>query len=33
VGVPDDVKEDLEIVFADAFEEVAGLALKGWKDR
>ena len=31
VGVPDDVKEDLEIVFADEFEEVVGLALKGWK--
>jgi ATP-dependent Lon protease len=31
VGVPEDVKEDLEIVFADEFEEVVGLALKGWK--
>lgn len=31
VDVPGDVMEDLEIVFADEFDEVVGMALKGWK--
>ncbi len=31
VDVPEDVTADLAIVFADEFEEVVGMALKGWK--
>ena len=33
VGAPEDVKEDLEIMFTAEFGKVVGLALKGWKDR
>jgi ATP-dependent Lon protease len=33
VGVPEDVKEDLGLCPPDEFDDVVGLALKGWKTR